>query len=376
MQDYTLVVWNSADRFNQSVTVHTIAKIHSVFIQTDKAIYKHGDEVRFRVFVLDAEKKPYQFQRLIITVGETYGEIVYNRTLDENDFDPFDELRVFESNMTISEGSFFGKWNMNVWVDDDSLPTIKSFKVEEYVLPRFEAFVKTKTSLSKKDSGVNLSVWAKYNNDEYVTGKAKITLNVYDTKGKLFRNHFSSINNITKLHHVEILVKRDLEILHLITEYRIDVEVVFEEELTKKTRTAKATIIMKQEPDFLIQVFRSSRYLKPGFPYDLKVVVRQTNGELETGQQRVDVEAELTFDLPRCTSIQERDNANSKMTLFLTKRLNKSEFNLSLDIPSNTTSMRLKLTYFGAVKTEMFARLPTICREYIQAKVITTRLLT
>lgn len=377
MQDYTLVVWNTAERFNQSVTVHTIAKKHSVFIQTDKAIYKHGDKVRFRVFVLDAEKKPYQFKRLVTTVSETHGETVYNHTLNEDDFDLFDDIRVFESDMTISEGSYFGEWKMNVWVDNDTLPTIKSFKVEEYVLPRFEAFVETKSSLSKNDMDINISLWAKYNNNEYVKGKAKISLKVYEAKTKdLFRTLNRSINNMRTPENVVIKIEEDLEILHFITTYRIEVEVVFEEELTKKTKKVKTTIILKDEPEFLFQVIRSTRYLKPGFPYDFKVVVRQTNGVLETGQQGVGVEAVLTLDLPRCTSFEEKENAIYKNHMFFTKRLNNSEFNLSLDIPRNTTSMLLKLDYFGAKKTEMFVRLPSICREYIHIKVMTERFFT
>lgn len=44
--------------FSNEISLNLPTKNESVFIQTDKAMYKPGDKVRFRVLVLDSDTNP------------------------------------------------------------------------------------------------------------------------------------------------------------------------------------------------------------------------------------------------------------------------------------------------------------------------------
>jgi len=44
--------------FVNSTVLNYVHKSHSVFIQTDKAVYKPGHKIQFRAIVLDAHLKP------------------------------------------------------------------------------------------------------------------------------------------------------------------------------------------------------------------------------------------------------------------------------------------------------------------------------
>lgn len=58
--------------FKNDKPISFVAKNASVFVQTDKAIYKPGDLIRFRVLVLDQNMKPLASQepiQIFITVS-------------------------------------------------------------------------------------------------------------------------------------------------------------------------------------------------------------------------------------------------------------------------------------------------------------------
>lgn len=44
--------------FTEEISINLPSKNQSVFIQTDKAMYKPGDKVKFRVIVLDSDTNP------------------------------------------------------------------------------------------------------------------------------------------------------------------------------------------------------------------------------------------------------------------------------------------------------------------------------
>ena len=57
--DYKLVAEGlNGIKFRSETHLSLNEKLLSIFIQTDKAIYKPGDIVRFRVLVLDSNTKP------------------------------------------------------------------------------------------------------------------------------------------------------------------------------------------------------------------------------------------------------------------------------------------------------------------------------
>ena len=61
MENFTLTaeLINTKEKFEQIEEIIVIPKKYSVFIQTDKGVYKPGDEVLYRILILDLDSKPY-----------------------------------------------------------------------------------------------------------------------------------------------------------------------------------------------------------------------------------------------------------------------------------------------------------------------------
>lgn len=58
--NYKLIAESESPRltFKREISINVPSKNQSVLIQTDKAMYKPGDTVKFRVLVLDSDTKP------------------------------------------------------------------------------------------------------------------------------------------------------------------------------------------------------------------------------------------------------------------------------------------------------------------------------
>uniref|UniRef100_A0A182T997 TEP1-F n=1 Tax=Anopheles maculatus TaxID=74869 RepID=A0A182T997_9DIPT len=84
-------------------------KSFSVFVQTDKSIYKPGDTVRFRVLVLDPNTKP---------LPKADSISVHINDAKANRIKQWKEGKlvkgVFESELTLSTAPVLGAWTINV----------------------------------------------------------------------------------------------------------------------------------------------------------------------------------------------------------------------------------------------------------------------
>lgn len=97
--------------FKNESNVRYQPKSYSVFVQTDKAVYKPGDTVRFRVLVLDPNTRPLQKVDTIkvhITDGKS------NRIKQWNDAKLI--KGVFEGELPLSSAPVLGRWLINVEV--------------------------------------------------------------------------------------------------------------------------------------------------------------------------------------------------------------------------------------------------------------------
>lgn len=167
--DYTLTAEGLSGYVFKNVTSLTFqSKSFSVFIQTDKAVYKPGDTVRFRVLVLDANTKPLQKINTIkvhITDGKN------NRIKQWKDANLV--KGVFESELQLSSAPVLGNWKINV----ETLGTKKDqvFEVDEYVLPKYEVTVESPGITTLKDGKVKAIVRAKYTYGKPVKGEATVS---------------------------------------------------------------------------------------------------------------------------------------------------------------------------------------------------------
>lgn len=369
---YKLSVKNLKDGYQQSVIIHTFFRKASIFIQTDKAIYKPGDVVKYRVLVVDPESKPYQYNSMTIKILDETEEAFYNESYEPS-IDEMDEM-LQEREFEISENSFFGIWSIVVQINNDieSL-TKQTFEVKEYVLPRFEVFIETKTKIVDEPD-LNLLVYAKYNFGELVNGRAKIDVKKCDSKfPDKIQKEFTNFYNISLKENVIFSLKNDLDIDTVIRPIIITVEVEFEEELTRRKMYVNETITVGNSGGFEIIVNRPRLKIKPGFDYEINVLVRDPYGKVVTGKNSLSLDVKLYFDNPKCVAIEDANNSFDQYTRKLKKFLQKGQADFTIAVPQNTSEMSLTLKYMDVERTINVTRFPSFSREYLLANVLTKK---
>uniref|UniRef100_A0A3Q3NBI9 Alpha-2-macroglobulin-like n=1 Tax=Labrus bergylta TaxID=56723 RepID=A0A3Q3NBI9_9LABR len=135
----------------------------STFVQTDKPIYLPGQTVNFRVVSLDSKLRPV------------------NRLVSDSASNRVGQWLQKESNGTILQLSYSlnseareGTYNVIVSIGDEKI--IHDFKVEKYVLPRFEVKVEAPGEVSIGHEDIKVEVCAKYTYGQPVPGNVKIEM--------------------------------------------------------------------------------------------------------------------------------------------------------------------------------------------------------
>lgn len=154
--DYKLDVKSlSGETFERSVDLDLNTKKHSIFVQTDKSIYKPADKVQFRVLVLDANTKPFPASDIKVHITDG----------GRNRVKQFSDVKlvkgVYQNELQLSDSPVMGNWMIHVKVNDGE-EVSKTFEVAEYVLPKYEVIVDSDPHVTFKDGKIRATVRAKY----------------------------------------------------------------------------------------------------------------------------------------------------------------------------------------------------------------------
>ena len=116
--------------FLESTNLKYKNKGYSVFIQTDKSIYRPGNTVQFRVVVLSPQLKPSVTGGIDVKMTDGAGTLIrdWNRV--------FTTKGVWAGSLDIADKPVLGNWNISVDVNGQVFT--KSFQVAEYILPNFQ----------------------------------------------------------------------------------------------------------------------------------------------------------------------------------------------------------------------------------------------
>ena len=140
--------------FTNSSQLHFEAKQFTVLLQTDKAIYKAGDAVRYRVLIVDSNLKP----------AREYGSVSLEiHDAGDNLIKQYGDLRlsngVYTNELALSDYPKMGEWSVIVQVQEQKHR--RSFEVVEYILPKFEVDIETAKHAIYKDGKIRATVNAK-----------------------------------------------------------------------------------------------------------------------------------------------------------------------------------------------------------------------
>lgn len=123
-------------------------------MQTDKAIYRPGDLVHYRVLLLDANLKPARnFGRVHLTIRDAGNNIIKD----------YRDIRltnaVYSNHLQLSDYPKMGEWSVNVEVMEETQRS--TFEVVEYILPKFVVEIDTAKHAIYKDGKIRATVKAK-----------------------------------------------------------------------------------------------------------------------------------------------------------------------------------------------------------------------
>jgi CD109 antigen len=179
---YSLYVEGSGGlTFSENHTVNIGSKTLSILMQTDKAIYKPGQTVMFRVISLYPTLRPYSGE-VNITITDSNGNKIAQW------FKVTSSTGVIGKELKLADQTATGDWSIGVTALTNSFT--KTFTVAEYVLPKYEVmtsmpsyfFVNMNKPSLQQD--LTITVTAKYTYGEPVKGRASVFVQIKPWNGE------------------------------------------------------------------------------------------------------------------------------------------------------------------------------------------------
>ncbi|MBI2868839.1 MAG: alpha-2-macroglobulin [Chloroflexi bacterium] len=156
-----------------------------VFLETDKPIYKPGQTIHIRLLALDAELKP-RSEPAIIEVMDAKGIKVFRKELTTDDYG------MAKLDLPLSAEPNLGVWKINASTSRSK--TQLDFRVEEYVLPKYEIKVELPKDWFLVNETIKGSVAAEYSFGKPVKGTLEVKASRYVGKWEVYSTFAKDID--------------------------------------------------------------------------------------------------------------------------------------------------------------------------------------
>ncbi|KAJ6646228.1 CD109 antigen, partial [Pseudolycoriella hygida] len=258
--------------FTNESTINLHEKTQTVLIQTDKAVYKPGDKVNFRVLLLDLNLKPAAIRGdMKVFITDRYDNRIkqwLNATTTKG---------VFTGELQLSDFPILGRWYIGVEVNGQNKK--KSFELAEYVLPKYEVSIDTNKDVTFKDGQIRVTVRAKYTYGKPVKGQAVVTIGprVYGGYQPLVGNSLSRKTiEVDGKGYVEFDIKNDLKANE---DYQrdFDIDASVTEDLTGSTQKAKTSVTLHKYK-YKISAVNTQNTYKPGLQSKITIKIAHHDG--------------------------------------------------------------------------------------------------
>uniref|UniRef100_A0A8B9F420 CD109 antigen n=1 Tax=Amazona collaria TaxID=241587 RepID=A0A8B9F420_9PSIT len=271
--NYELLVEGHADGrriFSNRTSLMYMSKSISVFIQTDKSIYKPGQEVMFRIVTVFPDLRPYKAS-LNIYIRDPRKKLIQQWLMEEGD------LGVASKKFQLSMNPPLGDWSVEVEVN--------------VILPKFDVIITTPLYYSLREEDVTGVVTAKYMYGKPVKGTVTVTC--------LSVSYWTNKRNITTTMEINGSVNVTCNKLMLQslntdrswhqgdTDYTDPIEIiaVVTESLTGISQNS-STIIFPKQSDYFIEFMDYSRVIKPSLNFIATLKVTRSDSNQLTAEER------------------------------------------------------------------------------------------
>ncbi|NWV38184.1 OVOS protein, partial [Grantiella picta] len=256
----------------------------AVFIQTDKPLYKPGQTVLFRVVTLDSQFRPVQETVSFATsLSSTVQDPEQNKIFQW--LEVTSKHGIIQLSFPLIQEPILGSYQITVEKKSGD-KEYQSFRVEEYVLPKFEVKTSGPRTISFFDEEVRVNVCASYTYGQPVQGNARINV----CQQRFYRpsceqNQKNACEAVTGLlgkdgclNTVISIKKFQLYRSYAMMYASLNIESIVTENGTGIQMKASDYVSVTQEKD-RVHFRNMDSYYKRGIPYHGEITVTNMGGE-------------------------------------------------------------------------------------------------
>ncbi|EEC12664.1 thioester-containing protein, putative [Ixodes scapularis] len=248
------------DFFNETELTYE-HKSYSVFVQTDKAVYKPGQKVLFRVIVMDPYLLPTVTGAMNVHVTDAKGNRIHqwDRVLTQKG--------IYSSELQLSDQPVLGDWAIHVDILGQKYS--KNFTVAEYVLPTFEVRVKLPAYATYNKSEVVATVSATYTYGKPVKGTVTLTVAPRTRYHQLRPRPYEQYQTKAEIDgsvDIPVAVVRDLSLKTDFFRRDIEFFALVEERLTGRKYNSTSYLTL-HDKEVKVELVKTSETFKPGLKY-------------------------------------------------------------------------------------------------------------
>ncbi|XP_053154513.1 alpha-2-macroglobulin-like protein 1 isoform X4 [Hemicordylus capensis] len=239
-------------------------------IEPDKPFYKPGETAKFRILRLDEEFKAIEDEIPLVELIDP----------NENRIGQWVNVKsqqgIVDLSFPLASEAALGSYTIKV---GDSYLKQREFKVEEYVLPKYEVLLQLPPLVTTLDEEIQFSVCGKYTYGKPVLGNVHVTLNreisyyflIERTNESLpiIEKEFIGQTDKTGCAHFTVSAK-DLNLSQESYSNYIQVDAELEEKGTGMTHSGSDTIFITTK-SVDVEFINLNPYYKHGFPYTGKM---------------------------------------------------------------------------------------------------------
>ncbi|KAJ8680026.1 hypothetical protein QAD02_015813 [Eretmocerus hayati] len=347
--------------FVNSTELDYVHKSYSVFVQSDRSVYKPGSKIQFRCIVLDSRLRPTANRQIEIYITDGQG----------NRIKQWDRPRlhqgIFNGELELSPSPVLGDWEIVANIGNQTFK--KGIQVAEYVLPKFEVTIDSSPHATFKEGKIAVIVHAKYTYGKPVKGEATITAfpDIYSpVLQPVFQEPIRKIVKIDGKAVVDFDIVDDLRVTD--DDYRrpVVIEVAVEEAVTGRRQNASLQITLHKHK-YSMELLRSAEYYKPGLKYTATLKVAYHDGSpVIDNTNPVQISYGYTYDQDNLFNMTKMLDKNGMIEL---------EFYPPLEVPDNNPRpLRIEAQYLNLHEWFPSTNPATsLSNQYIQAMVRTEK---
>lgn len=250
-----------------------VSKNVSIFIQTDKAIYKPTEWIKFRILVLDNELKPIDFPSYT-QLNILLTDAANNRIKQWFNAKPY--KGIYTDQIQLSSLPILGVWKFYAQIGNEK--KTKEIEIAKYVLPKFDVLIDSANVFSIKDGKIRAIIRAQYTYGKMVKGDAIISLTPYSTYSSIQFPKCVKKIQINGKGTVEFDIEKDLNNFYfdkITNQMLLNMTASVNENITGHCHSMSKEITIHQLR-YKIERELSDHEFKPGYPIKLSVKSKST----------------------------------------------------------------------------------------------------